>query len=149
MNGQKLEKVTSFEDMGATRCKNGTCSAEVRIRIASAMAAMARLNGSGGATPSASQASSSCTSLFSPPSSSMAVKHGPCLMTPIKGPCFRNQMPEGTSPHLLLRAQDRRLGAGQDQLLLWGHRNLFWQLSRDGNLRGSGMSHASTASPKP
>ena len=26
---------------------------------------------------------------------------------------------------------------------------LFWQLSRDGNLRGSGMSHATTVSPKP
>ena len=30
--------------MKATLCKNGTCSAEVRIRIASAVAAMARLN---------------------------------------------------------------------------------------------------------
>ena len=29
------------------------------------------------------------------------------------------------------------------------HRNLFWRLSRDGNLHGSGMSHATTASPKP
>ena len=27
--------------------------------------------------------------------------------------------------------------------------NLFWQLSREGNLHGSGMSHATTASPKP
>ena len=32
---------------------------------------------------------------------------------------------------------------------LWVHRNLFWQLSRDGNLHGSGMLHAATASPKP
>ena len=32
---------------------------------------------------------------------------------------------------------------------LWVHRNLFWQLSRDGNFHGSGMSHATTASPKP
>ena len=30
----------------------------------------------------------------------------------------------------------------------WFHRNLFWELSRDGNLCGSGMSHAITASPK-
>ena len=39
------------------------------------------LEGSGGATPSASltPSVSSCTSLLSPPSSSMAVKHGPCL----------------------------------------------------------------------
>ena len=29
---------------------------------------------------------------------------------------------------------------------LWVHRNLFWQLSRDGNFHGSGMSHAMTAS---
>ena len=44
MNGQKLEEVTSFQYLGATLYKDGTCSAEVRIRIASAMAAMARLN---------------------------------------------------------------------------------------------------------
>ena len=29
------------------------------------------------------------------------------------------------------------------------HKNLFWQLSRDGNMHRSGMSHAMTASPKP
>ena len=29
------------------------------------------------------------------------------------------------------------------------HMNLLWQLSRDGNLHGSGMSHATTAPPKP
>ena len=29
------------------------------------------------------------------------------------------------------------------------HGNIFWQLSRNGNLHGSGMSHATTASPKP
>ena len=32
---------------------------------------------------------------------------------------------------------------------LWVHKTLFWQLSRDRNLQGSGMSHATTASPKP
>ena len=32
---------------------------------------------------------------------------------------------------------------------LWAYKNLFWQLLRDGNLHGSGMSHATTASPKP
>ena len=31
---QKLEEVTSFKYLGATLCKNGTCSAEVRTRIA-------------------------------------------------------------------------------------------------------------------
>ena len=45
MNGQKLEEVTSFKYLGGTLWRDGTCTAEVRIRIASAMAAMARLNG--------------------------------------------------------------------------------------------------------
>ena len=40
---QKLEEVTSFKRQGATLCKDGICEAEVRIRIASAMAAIARL----------------------------------------------------------------------------------------------------------
>ena len=44
MNGQKLEEVTSFKYLGAILCKDGTCLAEGCIRIASAMAAMARLN---------------------------------------------------------------------------------------------------------
>ena len=44
MNSQKLEGVTSFKYLGAILCKDGTCSAEVCIRIASAMAAMARLD---------------------------------------------------------------------------------------------------------
>ena len=44
INGQKLQEVTSFKYLGATLCKDGTCSAETRIRIASVMAAVARLN---------------------------------------------------------------------------------------------------------
>ena len=44
MNGQKLEEVTSFKILERTLCKDGTYSAEVRIRIALAIAAMARLN---------------------------------------------------------------------------------------------------------
>ena len=44
MNGQKLEEVTVFKYLGAILCKDGTSSAEVGIRIASAMAAMTRLN---------------------------------------------------------------------------------------------------------
>ena len=64
MNGQKLEEVTSFKYLGATLYEDGTCSAEVRIRITSAMAAMSRLTGSGSATPLVLQASSSATSLF-------------------------------------------------------------------------------------
>ena len=44
MKGQKSKEVTSVEYLRATLCKHGTCSAEARISIASAMAAMARLN---------------------------------------------------------------------------------------------------------
>ena len=44
MNSQNLEEVTSFKYLGATLCKDGTCSAEACIKIASAMAAVARLN---------------------------------------------------------------------------------------------------------
>ena len=44
MNGQKLEEVTSFKYPGATMRKDGTCSAEICIRIAYTMAAVARLN---------------------------------------------------------------------------------------------------------
>ena len=36
--------MTSFKYLGATLCKDGTCSAEVCIRVASAVAAMAILN---------------------------------------------------------------------------------------------------------
>ena len=41
MNSQKLEQMTSSKYLGAAQCKSGTCSAEVFIRIA---LAMARLN---------------------------------------------------------------------------------------------------------
>ena len=34
MNGQELEEVTSFKYLGAALCKDGTCSAEIRVRIA-------------------------------------------------------------------------------------------------------------------
>ena len=42
-----------------------------------------------------------------------------------------------------------KTGWGARSTSLWVHGNLFWHLSRDGNLHGSGMSHASTASLKP
>ena len=40
-------------------------------------------------------------------------------------------------------------GCGARSTSLCVHRNLFCQLSTDGNLHGSGMSHAMTASPNP
>ena len=49
-------------------------------------------------------------------------------------------------------SKSRRTGNRRNPPLstsLWVHRNLFRQLLRDGNLHGSGMSHATRASPKP
>ena len=74
----------------------------------------------------------------------MAMKHGPCLLLLTekrkgkkkKDSGFRNQVHEETSPHLLLGAQDQKLGAEQDQLPC-------------GNLHGLGMSHVITASQNP
>ena len=40
-------------------------------------------------------------------------------------------------------------GFGARSASLWIHGRFFWQLSRDGNLHGLGMSQASTTSPKP
>ena len=100
--------------MGATLCKNGTCSTEIHTRIASAMAAMARLSRTWRSHAINSQTSSSCSSLFSPPSSFVALKHGLCLL--ILKERSRLSKPEETSPHLLRGAQVQRLSAEQDQL---------------------------------
>ena len=44
MNGQKLEEVTNLKYLGATLWRVVTCTAEICIRAASAMAAMTRPN---------------------------------------------------------------------------------------------------------
>ena len=44
MNSQQFEEVTNFKYLGATLCKDGTCSTQICIGIASAMAVMARFN---------------------------------------------------------------------------------------------------------
>ena len=44
MNGRKLNEVATFKYLGATLCKDSACSADVLVRIASAIAAIARLN---------------------------------------------------------------------------------------------------------
>ena len=42
MNVQKSEEVTSFKYLGVTMCKDGSCSVEVRARVASAMVRLFR-----------------------------------------------------------------------------------------------------------
>ena len=86
MNGQKLEQVTGFKYQGATLCKDGTCSADVRIIIASAMAAAARLNRIWRCNTISFTSNSRPYNSFVTPIHLYAVKHGPCSLAMKKGP---------------------------------------------------------------
>ena len=81
MNGQGLEEVTSFKYLRATLCKDGICSVEISIRIASAMAAMARVNGIWRYNTISFANKFKLYGLLSLPSTSTEEKHGPCLLT--------------------------------------------------------------------
>ena len=95
------------------------------------------------------QASSSCTSLLSPPSSSMAVKHGPCFLTEKKRiqafetECLRKLLCISYLEHKTNNWLRSKIN------FLLGPRNLFWPLSRDRNLHGLGMLHATRSLLKP
>ena len=95
------------------------------------------------------QASSSSTSLLSPPFFSMAVKHGPCLLTLKKG----SKLFETSCMRKLLRISHLEHKANycvRSKIKFFVvNRNLFWQLSKDGNLHGPGISYATTASRAP
>ena len=104
--------MTSFKYLGATLCKDGTCSAEVRIMIASAMAAMARLNRIW--LCNTISFASKCE-LYESLVSSILL-YGCETWTLLadfekKDPHFRNQVHEESSAYLLLGVQDQRLGA--------------------------------------
>ena len=81
-------------------------------------------------------------SKLSSPSSFMVVKYGPWLLSLRKKDpgfwrqCLRNF---SASPTWSIRPMT---GCEARSTSLWVHRNI-WQLSRDGNLHGLGMSHAS------
>ena len=141
MNSQMLEGVISFKYLGATLYKDGTCSAEIHTRTASAMARINRT------APSALQASSSCSNLFV-----TSILFGCETWTLLldsekkkKDPGFRGNL--SASPTWSTRPTT---ACGARSSSLWVHRNLFWQLPGDGNLHGLGcMSNSTTASPKP
>ena len=109
MNGQKLEEVTSFKYLGATLCKDGTCSADVRIRIASAKVAMARLNR---IWRSNTISFASKFKLYKSLVTSILLYGCETWNLTVdskkkkKDPGFRNQVHEETSLYLLLGAQD-------------------------------------------
>ena len=118
MNGQKLGKVTSFKYLGASLCEDDTCSAEIRIRIASAMAAMARLNRIWRFNTISFASKFKLYKSLVTSTLLYGCETWTLLAEPEKrDPGFRNQAQEKTSPHLLLGSQDQRLGAGQNQLL--------------------------------
>ena len=117
---RKWEEVTSLKYLGAALCRNGSCSAEVLIKIVSAMAVMARCNRLNRIwqcnTMSFASKFKLCKSLVT-----AILLYGCETWTLLadcvkKDPGFQNQVPEETSLHLLLRAQDQRLCAEQDQL---------------------------------
>ena len=107
MNNQKLEEVTSFEYIGAALREDGTCSAEVRIMIASSMARLNRILRCN--TISFASEFQLCKSLVT-----SVFLYGCETWTLLAD--SEKRMQEETSPYLLLRAQDQRLGAEQDQL---------------------------------
>ena len=106
-------------------------------------------SGSGGATPSALQASSSSTSLLSLPSFCMAVKYGPCLLTLKKGSWLLKPIAWGNFSAFPTWSTKPTTGCRARSIFLWVHKKLLWQLSTDKNVQGSGTSHTATASPKP
>ena len=145
MNDQKLEEVTSFIYSGTTLCKDGTCSAEVRIRIASAMARLNRIwqwN-----TISFASKFKFCKSLVT-----SILLYGCETWTLFADSKKRDQAFETKCMRKLFVfptcCTRPMTGCGARSTSLWIHRNLLCQLSRDGNLHGSGVSHAMTASPK-
>ena len=95
MSGRTLEEVTSFKYLAAALCKDGTCSAEFCIRIAWAVAALARLkrmkwNNTISFTSKFKLYKSLVISILLCGSETWTLK---------KDPGFRNQLPEEISPH--------------------------------------------------
>ena len=138
---QEVRANDQLQHLGTTLCKDGTCSAEIHIRIASAMAAMARLN-----------------RIWQCKTTSFASKFKLYKSLVISNLLY------GCETWTLFADYEERMQAFKTKCLrklfrisylralstpLWIHRNVFWQLSRNGHLHGSSMSHATTASPKP
>ena len=119
------------------------------LRIALVITAMAKLNRIWQCNTSAWQASSSSTSLLSPPSSSTAVKHGHCLLILKKRiQAFEIRCTRKLHHISYLEHKTSDWVCGARSSSSWVRRIPFWLLSRDGNLHGLGMSHAMTAPPK-
>ena len=107
MNGKTLEGVTSFEHLGTSQCNYGTYSAEVTFRIASAMAAMTRLNR---IWRSNTISFTSTFKLYKSLVTSILLHGCETWTLPADSEeSFREHVLEETSPQLLLGARDKRL----------------------------------------
>ena len=126
MNSQKGEAVTSFKYLDANLCKDGTCSAEIHIRIASAMAVKARLNRIWQSKLRFYQSLSLVVSII-------LFRHGPCLLTLRKGSKLLKPSARGNFSGSLTWSTRPMTERRARSTSLWPHRNLFWQLQRDGN----------------
>ena len=147
MIGQKLEELTSFKYLGETLCKDGTCKADVCVRIASAMEATARLSRIWRCnTISFANKFKRYQSLFI-----SIIPYGWETWTLITDSERRIQAFETNCLRKRLRTQNTRstTGCRARSFSFWVHRNLVWQLSRDRKFHGSNMSHVTAASPKP
>ena len=148
MDCQKLEEVTSFTYLGATLCKDGTCSAEVRIRIASAMAAMARLNRiwrcntiSFASKVKLHKSLVTSTLVYACETWTLLADSGKRIQA-LETECLWKLLHTSYLEH---NTNDR---VRNKISVLVGPREPFPETLRDGNSHGSGMSHATTASPK-
>ena len=108
INSQKVREVTSFNYLGATLCKDGICSVEICIRIASAMTTMARLNRMR-RSGAIKFCFCFCTLSYCHLHRLLRLRHGPCLLTLTTG--SRLSCPDQAEAWTQLANADERIHA--------------------------------------
>ena len=181
MNCQTTEQVTSVQCLGATLCKDGTCSAEVRIRIASAVAAMIRLNRIWRCSTVSSASrfklyeslvtsilpySCDTWTLLVDSENRIQALQVKCLRKLLRIFYVEHRTNGWMRSKINFYMEHRTNGWVRSKINFYlEHRTNGWvrskinflvatkepfrAISENGNLHGSGMSHATTASPKP
>ena len=138
----------TFSYLLAALCKDGTCSAEMCIRIASAMTAMARLNriwrtNTISFTSKFRWYKSLVTSILLYGCEIWTLLTLEKINQAFETKCLWKLL------HISYLSTRSMTGCRARPVSLWAHRNLFWQLSRDRNWHGLGVSCAIIAYPKP
>ena len=147
MNSQKLAGGgEQFRIPGSNLSEDGTWPADIRIRIASTMTAKARLNRILAKRHQLRKQVQACKSLII-----SILVYGCEKWTQLSDWKKRIQTrpsARGNFSAFPTRRKRPTIESGARSTSLLANRNLFWQLSRDGNSHGSCMSRATTASPK-